>query len=367
MKRLALLLAILAVPTIMLISCSKNSPTAPSLAPDQGKMMFALDAADNIATGQVTVTKGALTHVLPITITDHSGTVTFAGIQVGHWDILVQLYDEGGAEIYTGIGEAIVVKGETTTVTIRVEHNTGTLIINVEVPGLLLWSKLGSQAQVETSMEGPGGQIVGDLDYKPGKYGDGFEPQPRTGDPNIPDNFIKYENLNLGPKGCIEFWYHPDWINSSVGHVVDVMQFGIPENSSSLKINVHYNDWQNKFHYTVYSNDQQALVWKYFVPASTPGWSTIEPFHLAFTWDGTKPDASDRIKMYINGNEVGILGAVRGDPDFMNWDPNSVFYLSSRMYSGDWYRHRWEPDNGVMDNIKIWNYPKTNFSDRFME
>ena len=134
MKKFALFLAILAVPAIALISCSKNSPTAPSLAPDQGKMMFALDAADNIATGQVTITKGALTHVLPITITDHSGTVTFAGIQVGHWNILVQLFDADGVEIYTGTGEAIVTKDATTTVTIRVEHNTGTLIINVEVP-----------------------------------------------------------------------------------------------------------------------------------------------------------------------------------------------------------------------------------------
>jgi hypothetical protein len=41
--------------------------------------------------------------------------------------------------------------------------------------------------------------------------------------------------------------------------------------------------------------------------------------------------------------------------------------VSSRLHSGDWDRHHWEPDNGVYDNLKVWSFPKTDFSDRFSE
>lgn len=118
----------------LLVGCSKNNPVAPNIQPEQGKLMFALDAADNIASGTVTITKGTITHVLPITITNHTGSVAFEGIQVGTWSITVQLFDAEGLEIYSGSGEAVVIKNQITTVTIQVEHNTGKLVIIVDLP-----------------------------------------------------------------------------------------------------------------------------------------------------------------------------------------------------------------------------------------
>ncbi len=41
--------------------------------------------------------------------------------------------------------------------------------------------------------------------------------------------------------------------------------------------------------------------------------------------------------------------------------------LASHTWSGDWDRHNWEGDHAVIDNIKVWCYPKTDFSDRFHE
>ena len=126
MKKTILLLTILFAPLALLSSCGKNNPTAPNFQPEQGKLMFALEAADNIASGTVTITKGSLTHALPITISNHTGSVSFEGIQVGTWVITVQLYDKDGNEIYTGTGEAVVSKGQTTKVTIRVTETGGT-------------------------------------------------------------------------------------------------------------------------------------------------------------------------------------------------------------------------------------------------
>ena len=347
MKKFALLLAVLAVPTIALISCSKNSPTAPSLAPDQGKMMFALDAADNIATGQVTVTKGALTHVLPITITDHSGTVTFAGIQVGHWDILVQLYDEGGAEIYTGTGEAIVTKDETTTVTIRVEHNTGTLIINVEVPGLILWNKLGSDAEVQNSEVGPDGIINGNVIFDEVQFNNGVM--------NETYSNISFDNCFFnGEKGCVEFWFKTsfDFINGVIpgGRTPSwFYQNGYEYNGNGAFKMITYieGDLGTKIRIIVGTGENYTAV----LSLNNVSWSANEPHHFALTYDNNASfDGNKTLALYIDGQQV--------DSSSINWDTydkgTAPFILGNAL-------------NTLIDNLKIWNYPKTNFSDRFVE
>jgi len=101
-------------------------------------MSFALNVsgepASNVVSGKVTLTKGALTLVQPVTLTDHTGTLTFSNVQVGTWAIAAQLFDASGVEIYSGSGTGNVVKSQTTTVTIKVNHNTGSLQIIIQVP-----------------------------------------------------------------------------------------------------------------------------------------------------------------------------------------------------------------------------------------
>jgi len=127
----------LIVPLVLLMGCSKNNPVSPSISTDSGKMMFALDAVGNIATGKVILTKGAITQFSPITISNYAGSVTFDSIQVGRWHILIQLFDADGAEIYTGESDAVVTQGQITTATIHVHPNTGHLRIDVEVPNAI--------------------------------------------------------------------------------------------------------------------------------------------------------------------------------------------------------------------------------------
>ncbi len=134
MKKALIILALLAVSAVVVTSVGKNNPIAPNLQPEQGKLMFALEAANNIASGTVTISKESITHVLPITISNHTGSVTSGKIQVGKWHILVELFDNKGAKIYEGQGEADIKKDQTTTVTIKVEELTGNLKIVVEVP-----------------------------------------------------------------------------------------------------------------------------------------------------------------------------------------------------------------------------------------
>ena len=244
--------------------------------------------------------------------------------------------------------------------------------VNVKkLRGLILWSKLGSGHEVTHSRVGPDGVIVGDIEYLPCKHGNGFKPLPRTGDHNIPDNYIEYRNLGLGPQGCIEFWYLPDWIDWHVGHVVHLFTFGVPGHGFTYLITMEFNDWQNRAGVAILDGFNAAnRAGVHFYPYTIPDWSTEEPFHIAVTWDGTVPDPMQRIKLFINGVETGTPWCA-GDPTFTNWPDDSelVLRLGTRLgdTQGDWERHNWEGLDGIMDNIKIWSYPKTDFSDRFVE
>jgi parallel beta-helix repeat protein len=228
----------------------------------------------------------------------------------------------------------------------------------------MLWSKCGSESEINYSEIGVMGQINGALDYLPAKFGNGFKPQTRTGDKNIPANFVSYSGLQLGPQGCIEFWYQPDWISG--GHVRTLFEYGIPGTASSIVISASYNDWQNRFGFGVYNTGQTLGAAKYFVPANTAGWTTTQPFHLAFVWDSANPVPASRARIYLNGAEIGTDNGSQ-DVHFDGWNPNSQLYVASRMVSGDWARHNWEGSDGIVDNLKIYNYAKSDFSDRFIE
>lgn len=122
----------------LLISCSNNHPVGPLSQPDNGMIEFALSTTgspeENIASGLVTINKGALAQSENVVIEDHAGTVRFSNIQVGEWAIVVQLFDSAGVEIYSGTGTAVVNKDQNTTVSIKVIGNTGNLKITVDLP-----------------------------------------------------------------------------------------------------------------------------------------------------------------------------------------------------------------------------------------
>jgi hypothetical protein len=231
---------------------------------------------------------------------------------------------------------------------------------------LILWNKLGSVDEVQHSAVGPNGHIVGTVLFEPSQHGNGFRSAPRTGDPNVPDNFVRFHLPKLGSQGTIEFWYHPNWMDWGVGHVIDLIQYGVPENPGSVVQALQFNDWQNRG--SVWARDDSSsskIAVEYFYPSSDPQWSTAAPIHLAYTWDAS---ADKKVVFYINGEPSGS-GYFDSNPDFL-WPfvETRYLYVGSRMYSGDWYRHNWEPNvDGIIDNIKVWDYAKTDFSDRFKD
>ncbi len=230
---------------------------------------------------------------------------------------------------------------------------------------LILWNKLGSVHEVQNSEMGPNGEIVGEVLFEQCQHGNGFRSAPRTGDPNIPANFVRFPLPKLSSQGTIEFWYHPDWRDAGVGYVITLIEYGIPENRDSVVHGLGFNDWQNTGTVFVYDNSNNGAGERFY-PASDPEWSTAVPIHIAYTWDAS---VNKKMTFYINGQPAGSGYFYFGSPEFL-WPYNEARYLyvGSRMYSGDWYRHNWEPNiDGIIDNIKVWDYAKTDFSDRFKD
>lgn len=162
MKKASWSLIAISLSMMVIAGCGKNNPMAPaSPAAQPGKIVFAMDAADNIASGAVTITKGDLTQTAPITITNHLGSLTFNDIQAGSWNINVHLYDNAGVEIYSGTGSAMVKKNQTEKVLIHVNHNTGSLDISVEVGFKWAITAMGTETYNRQGMVSKNGSIAG--------------------------------------------------------------------------------------------------------------------------------------------------------------------------------------------------------------
>lgn len=238
---------------------------------------------------------------------------------------------------------------------------------------LIFWNKLGSNSQVKTSALGTAGEIIGTLNYSPAKFANGVSPAPRTGNLDLINNYARYKLTKLPAKGTIEFWYTPTWKSSgSIGQVVDLVTLGEPGNNNNVALYIQYNDWQDKFGITCQNPGASSLINCRFRPNDLPGWQVGKPIHLAFTWDSTITAVSSMVKIYADGVPVGSVETSWGTPSTLlsNFTcTNGYLHLGSRSYwaTGEWSRHHFTGMAGVMDNLKIYDGAKTDFSDRFTE
>lgn len=133
MKRVFSVVTFFAFVIAVLVGCSKSlNPLSENLS-DVGGLYFKLTSAesDQIASGQVTVTKGGLTYTKPFSLVNETATVSMDSIQVGRWQVLVQLFDANGDEIYTGTAQAIVTKNGSTSVAVTAAQNKGDLVVDI--------------------------------------------------------------------------------------------------------------------------------------------------------------------------------------------------------------------------------------------
>lgn len=227
--------------------------------------------------------------------------------------------------------------------------------------GLVLWNKLGSDEEVLNSAFGPnlefyqgGGSCpdgIANREYVPGVFANGVTIG--TGSYN---NMQRIRNIVLTDlpnyispeQGTIEVWYKQNEVPVAYSHGVYRLfdgSYGLESGiafdvtpASGLRLGLSFGGQFRDIKYDVNNlpNDQ---------------W-----IHLASVWDRSGIDGtSDTMRLYVDGNEVA-------SGTYDDWG-TSV---------GNWADICGGNDHNIaqkfaMDNLIIWNYAKTDFSNRFTE
>lgn len=221
---------------------------------------------------------------------------------------------------------------------------------------VVLWNKLGSVAEVLHSEVGPGGTIHGsEYAFEPAQFGLGYV-RKATG-----PNYVSFPGALLGQvthRGTVEVWINPkvprpvpfeygifDLVCGPYGADGNIMlTWGDGVSGQGLMGDVVFRLDRSDEAYT--GPEAQQFV-------AAPG----VPFHAALCWDiqgiaGT----TDTVRVYRDGELV--------NRSTMRWDPSGTDRRDIILgFSPDGQGQ----DKFITDNIVLWNYAKTVFTDRFLE
>lgn len=227
------------------------------------------------------------------------------------------------------------------------------------VDGLVLWNRLGSEDDVTRSAIGPGGKLNAGR-FVPGRFGNGIElnMQEQYG-VTFPPEIVP------GPSGCIEFWA------KLVGFPLDLSSGARPSllaasdegGTSSFILFFSGNDGEAKGGLCTRlpglgsAGTGSYGPWTY---ARALGSNTVGDWHhYALVW------AADGIPCVDNGMRKGAV-YVDGKLNTSAWNGAAGSRLAMPTTGPfGFLAHQGMPSGSVVfDNLKIWKYAKTDFSDR---
>ena len=213
--------------------------------------------------------------------------------------------------------------------------------------GLVIWNKLGSAAQVQNSEVGSNGNISGSVEYGTVKFGNGTKASAGDGRVYFPSTILQNNNA-----GCIEFWIKP--LSAKTNYTKGGYYFDAYNEVTFTGFQCVI-DWINyKVTFGIYHQPGPTII----IKESTPYmWNAGELVHIACVYDKNGIDAtSDTVRIYINGVSANQTNAS------LNTLGSGPIYLNNhRLGRDDLF------STDYIDNIKIWDFAKTDFSDRNIE
>lgn len=258
---------------------------------------------------------------------------------------------------------------------------------------LLMWNRLESQWNVENSDIGPGFQLTSykfadweEAQITPAMFGNGLFDNDDIGEgwTNDGGNFFATNVNDMGlslNQGCIEFWFKFKYASSTHNHtyflgIRNALTDHFPDvyTITNGYVNMGWNGWHygsfgKRFFAGIGNSFDSTALNIYTADFSAGPGGHLEfndgtIFHFACVWDLNGIDGTtDTLRLYVNGN---IEAAGTGTWSTTNgFDP--YLYLGSAPNYGPSWDHYYNSVKGVTDNIKIWDYAKTDFSDRFEE
>ncbi|MBL8994017.1 MAG: hypothetical protein JNM63_11800 [Spirochaetia bacterium] len=205
----------------------------------------------------------------------------------------------------------------------------------------ILWSKLGSDSEISNSQIGSNLTRVGSVSYKSGTFGNGAEFTGTTSHLWLPSTVAKPTN------GAVEFWFTTYFDKTNIAQIKALID---TDGSGGLAQNRLALCWDQTGVINFFAFNPGALT------VTSPSFSSNRSFHFALVWDAAGiSGSSDTVRLYLDGSLLA------SGTTAINQSPNY-----SQLYIGH-HAASFGNADGIMDNLKIWNYAKTNFSDRFAE
>lgn len=220
--------------------------------------------------------------------------------------------------------------------------------------GLVLWNKLGSTSEVENSEIGEDGILVGTAHaYETAKHGNGYVRKDVDSYIHFPKSVLQ----NLRSRGTLELWVNPKVTNPVPIIYGAFMIVGYRINDLDAHVFIRWGDGTTGLGINGGVNFAGSVI-------STPNEASQfiasigTPFHLAVVWDVDGIDGTtETVRMYRDGVVIGSSTTTWNDQATTDYDD---FKLGTGPDEEGF-------DRFITDNIKVWNYAKTDFSDRFKE
>lgn len=230
--------------------------------------------------------------------------------------------------------------------------------------GLVLWNRLGSAGEVAGSAVGPGGTVLAG-GFVPGVFGNAMEVSVQgTPGATFPVGVLP------GAEGCAEFWARVAANSPSIPNGGCVRPVGVmPADGSSCSDMIHFNSNDGS------ANGGLCLRLANFGSAGTGrygswAWADIagggsigEWHHYALVWSTGAIQgvpAGRHMAAYVDGAlNTGSWTGAAANPQPLGHSPDmrmALLYLTGNAAS-----------RAAVDNLKIWDHAKTDFSDRFTE
>ena len=233
--------------------------------------------------------------------------------------------------------------------------NQVTIVHAVASSNLIFWNKLGSDFEVQNSEVGPDGTSYGAPAYGAAQFGNGIHC----------DNNGEYSEFIFNPatpysleRGTVEFWIKTDFA------VVN----GVPQTpvgKALFYINTNQNTNYRRMYMCIHPTykilaqfGQVSGANQVTATDNTSDWNAGDLVHIAVAWDKDTFDGGKTIAIYINGNQTASTTVPLPVGIPVNFD---------LLCAGNIVLGAQRPSQSIMDNFKIYNYAKTDFSDRFTE
>lgn len=213
---------------------------------------------------------------------------------------------------------------------------------------LVYWNRLGSPEEIRNSEVGPDGSIVGEPIFLDVMFGGGARTTVASGPLGSRIDLFPDGLLQNADQGTIEFWFCPNF-GSSDGNIRHTLNSSA--DPDGLGIATYWRGWEH-LHRSELKFQGETVI-QVDVPGSQIPFSAGDVIHHAVVWDLNGIDgSSDTIQVFWNGEKVGSAQ--------QTWAPGR--WLCRHLVGLTGYDH-----GSWIDNFKVWNYAKTDFSDRFQE